>query len=92
MAFRYRKAIRVSYQRQGYIYFASKRFGELTEGQQKKIIDHCKRIGGEDYWEALFAFMTREIGLQTACRRFYVSESTLKRKIRRYYEEFPESL
>ena len=48
MAFRYRKAIRVSYQRQGYIYFASKRFGELTEGQQKKIIDHCKRIGGED--------------------------------------------
>ena len=90
MAFRYRKGIRVSYQRQGFIYFTSKRIGELPKEQQEKILAHCKRIGGADYSEALLAFMTREIGLESVCRRFHVSESTLKRKVKRYYEEFPQ--
>ena len=35
--FRYKKSVPVSYERQGYIYFASRLYRELTEEQQRKL-------------------------------------------------------
>lgn len=56
--------------------------------KREQIEAHCRNVGGE-HWRALFAYVTSDKGLTAICMRFYVSESTLKRRIKRYYEEFP---
>ena len=52
--FRYKKSVPVSYERQGYIYFASRLYRELTEEQQHKLLNLCLQCGGEHY-HALYA-------------------------------------
>ena len=47
--FRYKKSVPVSYERQGYIYFASRLYRELTEEQQHKLLNLCLQCGGEHY-------------------------------------------
>ena len=51
--FRYKKSVPVSYERQGYIYFASRLYRELTEERQHKLLNLCLQCGGEHY-QALF--------------------------------------
>ena len=59
--FRYKKSVPVSYERQGYIYFASRLYRELTEEQQRKLLNLCLQCGGEHY-QALFEFVTTDAG------------------------------
>ena len=47
--FRYKKSVPVSYERQGYIYFSSRLYRELTEEQQRKLLNLCLQCGGEHY-------------------------------------------
>ena len=83
--FRYKKSVPVSYERQGYIYFASRLYRELTEEQQRKLLNLCLQCGGEHY-RALFEFVT------AVCMKHFLSRSTLERAVRRYYESFPQKL
>ena len=89
--FRYKNGIGVSYNRQGYIYFASRMYRELPEGKRKKLEELCRRCGGES-WQALLAFVTTDAGADAVCDRHYLSRSTLHRMVRRYYREFPKIL
>lgn len=89
--FRYKKAVNVSYARQGHIYFTSKMYGELEAWKQKKILDLCQRAGGE-YHAALFEFVTTDAGATAICMRHNLSRSTLERAVRRYYEMFPQTI
>jgi len=89
--FRYKAGICVSYERQGYIYFASLLYRELPEKSRETIRELCRQAGG-DYWEALLAFVTTDAGAEYVCRRHYLSRSTLYRAVRRYYEGFPERI
>ena len=89
--FRYKKSIDVPYERQGYIYFASRMFHRLTLRQQQKIIDLCTEAGGE-YHAALFEFVTTNNGAAAVCMKHHLSQSTLERAVRRYYEQFPTRL
>lgn len=89
--FRYKKSVPVSYERQEYIYFASRLYRELTEEQQRKLLNLCLQCGGE-YYQALFEFVTTDAGATTVCMKHFLSRSTLERAVRRYYESFPQNL
>ena len=51
--FRYKRGVKADYNRQGYIYFTSRRYRELDEAAQQKILNLCLEHGGE-YYQALF--------------------------------------
>ena len=89
--FRYKSSVRVSYERQGYIYFVSRRYRELPERQQREIVDLCLEHGGE-YYQALFDFVTTDMGATAVCMKHHLSRATLYRAVSRYYEGFPKNL
>ena len=89
--FRFKKSLDVDYERQGYIYFSSRTYDQLSPSQQRKIVDLCLRAGGE-YHAALFEFVTTDAGATAVCMRHHLSQSTLERAVRRYYEQFPRWL
>lgn len=89
--FRFKKAIPVSYDRQGYIFFISRRYRELDLQERRKIRALCARAGKE-YREALLEFVTTGTGAAAVCAKHYISASTLERAVRRYYIAFDELL
>ena len=89
--FRFKKAVKVPYDRQGYIYFASRLYKELSGAQQQKILNLCSACGGE-YHQALFEFVTTDATATEVCLAHHLSRSTLERAVRRYYERFPKRI
>lgn len=89
--FRYKKAIPVDYDTQGYIYFLSKRYRDLPAAARRRIDGICHRAGGEHH-QALLEFVTTDAGATGVCSRHYLSQSTLERAVRRYYIEFEKIL
>lgn len=86
--FRYKPSIKVSYNRQGYIYFVSLHCHELPQKAQKKIRQLCQDVGG-DYAPALLERVTTSASVDTVCKEHFLDRSTLDRAVRRYYEGFP---
>lgn len=91
MRFRFKRSIPVDYETQGYIYFTSRRYRELDRQKQEQIRRLCREAGGE-HAEALFAFVTTDAGGVEICGRFFLSESTLERAVKKYYIFFQELL
>ena len=89
--FRYKKSVAASYERQGYIYFASRCFRQLQPRKQQRIVKLCADCGGE-YALALFQFVTTDAGATAICMRHNLSPATLERVVRLYYERFPKAL
>lgn len=89
--FRYKPGIPVSYERQGYIYFASLLYRELPERSQEKIRELCRQAGGA-YWEALLELVTTGAKADHVCQSHHLSRSTLERAVRKYYRAFPKRL
>lgn len=89
--FRYKRSLPVSYERQGYIYFASRLYEDMPERAQQTIDALCRHCGGE-YCRALHEFVTTDAGATAVCTRHHLSPSTLERIVRRYYEQFPRKL
>lgn len=90
---RYKKAVPVDYNRQGYIYFASLGYKKwATEEEQERIEKLCKQAGGP-YWRALLAFVTDERATAASvCQRYYIGQMTLYRIVRKYYVDFAQKL
>lgn len=89
--FRFKKAIPVDYDTQGYIYFLSKRYHCLPAPAKRRIEGLCRTAGGEHH-QALLEFVTTDAGADSVCARHYLSQSTLERAVRRYYLEFEKQL
>lgn len=89
--FRFKKAIAVEYNRQGLIYFMSRAYKTLSTAQQKKILNLCAECGGEHH-QALFEFVTTDVGATAVCMEHHLSRSTMERMVRKYYERFPKRL
>lgn len=89
--FRFKKSVPVDYDTQGYIYFRSKLYRSLGQREQNRILRICTEAGGEHY-QALFEFVTTNMGATAVCRKHFLSQSTLERIVRRYYKLFAESL
>ena len=86
--FRFKRNLPIGYDRQGYIYFASKMYSQLPDHQRKIIRAVCAEAGGE-YKEAVFDFVTTDHGATQVCMTHHISESTLERAVRKYYILFP---
>lgn len=87
--FRFKRSVKATYNQQGFIYFYSKRFAELTPVEQKMIKTVCHKAGGEHY-NAVLEAVTTERSATAVCMRHNLSESTLERAVRRYYALFSE--
>lgn len=91
VAFRFKKSVPVDYDLQGYIYFTSRLYRSLPQETQHRILNLCLEAGGE-YYQALFVFVTTDVGATAVCTKHFLSQSTLERIVRRYYILFSESL
>lgn len=89
--FRFKRSIPVSYDQQGFIYFTSKRYRELTPAERKRIRLLAAKTGGE-HRDALLEYVTTDTDAATVCARHFLSESTLERAARRYYIAFAQQL
>lgn len=89
--FRFRRSVPVSYDRQGLIYFYSRLYRSLPEKKQARIRRLCQEAGGE-YAEALFDFVVGNLNAPAVCGKYFLSQSTLDRVVRKYYMMFPKNL
>lgn len=89
--FRIKKSIPLSRDRQGYVYFRSRMYAELSEGRKEIIRALCAAAGG-DYAQAVLEFVTTDEGATAICLRHHLSRETLDRCVRRYYLAFPKNL
>ena len=89
--FRFKSGVDVTYNRQGYIYFTSRLYKELAEGDQQKILNLCLECGGA-YYQALFEFVTTDASATELEMKHHLSRMTLYRAVRKYYESFPAKL
>ena len=92
MAFRYKKGIRVPYKRQGYIYFTMLAVRDLPREKQEKMRRLCMEAAGAQHFDALWDLLTCEDGYVAVSLRHNVSQETLFRLRKRFYEGFPEKL
>lgn len=89
--FRMKTGIPVPYNEQGYIYFVSRMYNALPVAEQEKICRLCRECGGA-YSDAVFEFVTTDQGITNISRKYFVGESTLRRKVRKYYIGFSEQI
>lgn len=89
--YRYKRGIRCSYDRQGYIYFTSRQYRFLPAEKKEKIRQLCREAGGENS-RALLAFVTSGKSATEVCMAHFISKATLYRAVQRYYEGFPKWL
>lgn len=89
--YRYKKALGVDYDTQGYIYFLSRRYRRLSVEERRIIRQVCSEAAGA-YHKALFEFVTTDADEEMICARHYISASTLKRIVRRYYRIFSDRI
>lgn len=89
--FRFKKSVPVECDLQGYIYFTSRLYKDLPADGQQRILNLCAKAGGE-YYQALYEFVTSDVGATAVCHKHFLSRSTLERIVRKYYILFAESL
>ena len=87
MGFRYKKGIRVPYNEQGWLYFHCLKYKTLPKKEQEKIRKLCRDVGGE-YAGALLEFVTSEKGYTAICMKHHLSQATLYRLVKKFYEGF----
>ena len=59
--------------------------------RQDEIVGLCMEAGGE-YYQALFQFVTSDVGAAEVCRKHFISQSTLERIVRKYYVSFAQRI
>lgn len=77
--------VRKSYAQQGRIFFTCRNFKRESRAVQKKIERLCAKAGGA-YGCALFDFLTTDKSWEQVTADYYISEATLTRVRRRFYE------
>lgn len=86
--FRYKKsASKVSYNRQGYIYFLSLLYNEMEQPVREYIESVAAEAGGE-HAAAVLKYVTTEAGETKICAEYNLDRATLYRAVARYYELF----
>lgn len=85
--FRYKSGIKVAYNRQGYIYFASLLYKDLPEETRAEMDKLINKSAGR-FAPALKEFVTKDETAEFICQKHHITRSTLYRIVRRYYENF----
>ena len=90
--FRFHRSINVPYDRQGYIYFKSLQYPNMSEEEKERIRGLCAIAGGGNE-QALLEHVTTGESIVSVCYRHYIASPTsLYRALRLYYELFPKDL
>ncbi len=79
--------MKVPYQQQGLIYFTCRTYADQPKDIRDKIDSLCACVGGE-YERALFAVLTSPKSIRLIALDEHVSESTLYKLRRRFYESW----
>ena len=87
--FKKRRGIKLSYNKQGLIYFICMNYKEMPVRIQKKISLLCDEVGKE-YANVLFLVMTSEKSIRTLAREHYISESLLYSLRKTFYEKWSQ--
>ncbi len=86
--FKYMRSLKLSYERQGEIFFTCLRFKRLCEDEQERIKEICEACADGDSYKrrAIMAFMTTTATWQECCMRYHISDSTMARLRKKFYE------
>lgn len=86
--FKYMPSLKQSYERQGDIFFTCRNYRQLCEADRERIKAICARCAQGDSCKrrAIFAFMTTGASWRECCMKYHVSDSTLERLRKRFYE------
>ena len=88
--FKKQRGIRLSYYKQGLVYFLCANFHSLPKSYRDLICKLCVDVGGADS-DALFALLTKpEFSVSGISIQFYVSEKKLYNLREKFYLEFWE--
>ncbi len=86
-AFRRLRSVHKSYNEQGLIYFTCQTYRNQPERMRRKIDRLCEGAGGE-YAPALKEFLTTGADWIGVCAKHHISDRTLERARRRFYESW----
>lgn len=79
------RSVKKTYDEQGQIFFTCRNYQKQPQKIQKKIREVCEKAGG-DYADELFLYLTTDISWQQMVTDYYISQATLDRIRRRFYE------
>ena len=79
------RSVNKTYDEQGEIFFACRNYARQPKKVREKIRRVCEKAGG-DYAKELFIYLTTNISWQQMVTEYYISEATLCRIRRRFYE------
>lgn len=86
--FKYMPSLKQSYERQGEIFFTCRNYRTLAEVDQVRINLICASCAQGDSYKrrAIFSFMTTGASWRECCDKNHISDSTMERLRKRFYE------
>lgn len=86
--FKKRRGVKLSYNKQGLIYFVCMNLNEMPEEIQQKVTILCKEVAGE-HSDALFSLLTDDSrNIHGVSMKFHLSETQLYVYRKKFYEQW----
>ena len=92
--FKFMPSYKMSYTQQGVVFFACQNFRNQPKELQDEIRAIATVCGGGDGMKrkAILTYMTTRISWRECCDRHYISDATLDRLRRRFYQLWKERI
>lgn len=80
------RGVKLAEKKQGLIFYICANYADMSPAVQKRIEQLCLKIGGGEYYKAIFDVMTGKTTIKEAALLCPCDETTLRRKRRAFYE------
>ena len=86
--FKKRRGIRLSYNKQGLIYFTCMNINDMPENIQQKVLNLCVEVGQQDY-KALYELLTNDNkSVLSISHEYFLNEKLLYKMRKEFYEKW----
>ena len=86
--FKKRRGIRLSYNKQGLIYFTCMNIKDMPENIQQKVLNLCVEVGQQDY-RALYELLTNDNkSVLSISHEYFLNEKLLYKMRKEFYEKW----
>ena len=85
--FVYRKNYRMTYKKQGYIFFCCQNYSALSSRLKKKIDRLCAEVGKENS-KALFEALTADRSVELTAARHFVNKHSLYKMLHEFFRKW----
>ena len=86
--FKKRRGIRLSYNKQGLIYFTCMNIKDMPENIQQKVLNLCVEVGQQDY-KALYELLTNDNkSVLSISHEYFLNEKLLYKMRKEFYEKW----